>query len=236
MASLACKIMVSFKPAVEILQVLATHMGAHRIIACVSKDWAQAAEASKNDLIQKFLNGPFDARSLRVSHLNVCSMNTDMFEQRLSRVVCLNVGEDHHLNEVQLWWYRTQLHLSLSIGRGSICRETSFKDILRACFEYSEFKGYGFSMLERQYREWSGHFPRDLLNRSVSKEVFTRCRYIRTRDLGCVMLGRSINEVLLTLICAMERTEFCRSFCGCAQEEDSSDVEPVVDAMPGTLA
>ena len=113
---------------------------------------------------------------------------------------------------------------------------TNLSKTLRECFEYSEFKGYGFSILERQYREWSENIRPYLLSNAVWTGVFTRSRYVLTRQMRCEMLDKSIKEVLLTLICAMERTEFRRSFCGCAQEEDSSDVEPVVDAMPGTLA
>ena len=199
----------SFKPPVEILEVLAAHMGAHRIIACVSKDWAQAAELSINDLVEKFLNGTFDAQCLTQHSVR----STDMFEHRLWRVVRLSVGEHHALNDLELWWYRTQLHLSLSIG--SLENEKSFKDILRECFEYSEFKGYGFSILERQYREWSENIRPFLLSGAVWTGVFTRSRYVLTRQMRCEMLGKSIKEVLLTLICALRGIGY-QQYCGCS--------------------
>jgi hypothetical protein len=214
------EVAASFKPPMEILEVLALHMGAHRIIACVSKDWAQAAEFSKNDLVEKFLNGTFDARCLHTFRSMACPFHsTDIYshmflESQLSRAVRLSVGEHHHLNDLQLWWYRTQLHLSLSIFSAGLDGK-SFKDILRECFEYSEFKGYGFSILERQYREWSENVQPNLLFRFVPEEVFTKSRYVSTRDMGCEMLGRSIKEVLLTLICALRGIKY-RRYCGCS--------------------
>ena len=205
------EVAASFKPPMEILEVLALHMGAHRIIACVSKDWAQAAEFSKNDLVEKFLNGTFDARCLHTFPTDIYS---HMFlESQLSRAVRLSVGEHHHLNDLQLWWYRTQLHLSLSIFSAGLDGK-SFKDILRECFEYSEFKGYGFSILERQYREWSGDVQPNLLFTSGLCGVFRGSQYVSTRDMGCEMLGRSIKEVLLTLICALREIGY-RRYCGC---------------------
>ena len=203
------EVAASFKQPVEILQVLATYMGAHRIIACVSKDWAQAAELSINDLVEKFLNGTFDAQCLTQHSVR----STGVFEQRLWRVVHLSVGEHHALNDLELWWYRTQLHLSLSIG--PLKNEKSFKDILRECFEYSEFKGYGFSILERQYREWSENIRPFLLSGAVWTGVFTRSRYVLTRQMRCEMLGKSIKEVLLTLICALRGIGY-QQYCGCS--------------------
>jgi hypothetical protein len=213
------EVAASFKPPMEILEVLALHMGAHRIIACVSKDWAQAAEFSKNDLVEKFLNGTFDARCLHTFRSMACPFHsTDIYshmflESQLSRAVRLSVGEHHHLNDLQLWWYRTQLHLSLSIFSAGLDGK-SFKDILRECFEYSEFKGYGFSILERQYREWSGDVQPNLLFTSVPCGVFRRSLCGVLRDMGCEMLGRSIKEVLLTLICALREIGY-RGYCGC---------------------
>ena len=206
------EVAASFKPPMEILEVLALHMGAHRIIACVSKDWAQAAEFSKNDLVEKFLNGTFDARCLHTFPTDIYS---HMFlESQLSRAVRLSVGEHHHLNDLQLWWYRTQLHLSLSIFSAGLDGK-SFKDILRECFEYSEFKGYGFSILERQYREWSENIRPYLLSGAVWTGVFTRSRYVLTRQMRCEMLGKSIKEVLLTLICALRGIGY-QQYCGCS--------------------
>ena len=214
------EVAASFKQPVEILQVLATYMGAHRIIACVSKDWAQAAEFSKNDLVEKFLNGTFDARCLHTFRSMACPFHsTDIYshmflESQLSRAVRLSVGEHHHLNDLQLWWYRTQLHLSLSIFSAGLDGK-SFKDILRECFEYSEFKGYGFSILERQYREWSENIRPYLLSNAVWTGVFTRSRYVLTRQMRCEMLDKSIKEVLLTLICALRAIGYER-YCGCS--------------------
>jgi hypothetical protein len=204
------EVAASFKQPVEILQVLATYMGAHRIIACVSKDWAKAAEFLINDLVEKFLNGRFDAQCLTQPFP---FRSTDMFEHRLWRVVRLSVGEHHALNDLELWWYRTQLHLSLSIGPA--LNDKSFKDILRECFEYSEFKGYGFSILERQYREWSENIRPYLLSNAVWTGVFTRSRYVLTRQMRCEMLDKSIKEVLLTLICALRGIGY-QQYCGCS--------------------
>ena len=182
-------IMCSFKPSGDILEVLATYMRFHKVIACVGKDWAQAVKAMKKDLRRKFLNSKFDVECL--GHLD---HSGPVLERRLSRVVHKQIG-DCQLDDKALWWYRTQLYLSLYIERN----RTSFQGILRQCYEYSEFRGYNFSMFEDLYRIHTAH----CLDRPLHQALFRNSRYVKARDLGCATLGTSIDEVLRTLICVM---------------------------------
>ena len=125
--------------------------------------------------------------------MNVCNVCI-VCNVCLSRVVHKQIG-DCQLDDKALWWYRTQLYLSLYIERN----RTSFQGILRQCYEYSEFRGYNFSMFEDLYRIHTDH----CLDRPLHQALFGNSRYVKARDLGCATLGTSIDEVLRTLICVM---------------------------------
>jgi hypothetical protein len=221
--------MVSFKPSHGILQVIATHLRVCNFMACACKDWAQGVEAMKKALRRKFLNGQFNVDCL--GHLG---HSDAVLERRLLRVVRMKFG-DYKLKDIALWWYRTQLYLSLSIGRN----RTSFQGVLRQCYEYSKFSGYNFSMFKDLFRgntseRLDGPLGHALFRDSgyveardpgcsrlgpLGHALFRDSGYVEARDLGCSRLGMTIDEVLWTLICANEGTCFCPSLCGCADED-----------------
>jgi hypothetical protein len=159
----------------------------------------------KKALRRKFLNGQFNVDCL--GHLG---HSDAVLERRLLRVVRMKFG-DYQLEDIALWWYRTQLYLSLSIGRN----RTSFQGVLRQCYEYSKFIGYNFSMFKDLFRGNTS----ERLDGPLGHALFRDSGYVEARDLGCSRLGMTIDEVLWTLICANEGTCFCPSLCGCADED-----------------
>ena len=116
------------------------------------------------------------------------------------------------LDEEQVWWFRTQLYLQYAIGKSKM----SFQDLLHRCYRFSFYRGYDFDMFEGVYRHCV--MSQETLERSLGSQLFKDAGFVYARDLGCQHLGRSINEVLQTLICASEGTIFCPYRCGCADK------------------
>ena len=80
---------------------------------------------------------------------------------------------------------------------------------------FSLYAGHDFCIFEGVYRHHISAHPETLL----AAWVFCDARFVLARDLGCQRLGRSIHEVLQTVICAMAGTTFCPNLCGCADGE-----------------
>ena len=135
-----------------------------------------------------------------------------MAEHRLQRVVRMfriQVG-NHDIIDLGLWWYRTQLYLHHAIRKDKM----SVQDILRRCYDVSMYSGYDFDIFEGVYR----HSTSENLDEPLEARLFCKSGYVQARDLGCANLGRSIDEVLQTLICAKEGTIYCPDMCGCADD------------------
>ena len=90
----------------------------------------------------------------------------------------------------------------------------SFQHLLHRCYRFSSYKGYDFDIFEGVYRHCV--MSQESLERSLGSQLFNDARFVYARDLGCQHLGRSINEVLQTLICASEDATFCPYRCGCS--------------------
>ena len=105
------------------------------------------------------------------------------------------------------------IYLQNAIGKGNM----SFQELLRRCYLFSSYRGYDFDMFEGVYRHCV--MSQETLERSLGSQLFKDAGFVYARDLGCQHLGRSINEVLQTLICASEGTTFCPDMCGCAEED-----------------
>ncbi len=93
----------------------------------------------------------------------------------------------------------------------------SFQELLRRCYLFSPYRGYDFDMFEGVHRHCV--MSQETLERPLGSQLFKDAGFVSARDLGCQHLGRSINEVLQTLICASEGTTFCPDMCGCAEED-----------------
>ena len=59
----------------------------------------------------------------------------------------------------------------------------------------------------------------DLEEPLAADQLFSFSRFVSKQDLGCIYLGTSIHEVLQTLLCAYNDSEFCPGKCGCAEHD-----------------
>ena len=91
----------------------------------------------------------------------------------------------------------------------------NLQDILEQCYIFSNCSGYDFSMFQEVYREITS----ENLDEPFGFILFWDPGFSAARNLECVRLGRSIDEVLLTLICAKEGKHYCPVRCGCADEQ-----------------
>ena len=87
-----------------------------------------------------------------------------------------------------------------------------FQDLLYRCHVFCVYAGYDFEIFEAVYHHYTSEHSETLLE----ARVFCDSRFVLARNMGCRSLGRSIHEVLQTVICALAGTTFCPDLCGCA--------------------
>ena len=190
----------------SVLHVVVIHASSIRVLACVNMEWLHSVRTVIRELRRGFLDGDFHVGCLAPEVLN-----DGQAELRLQRVLCMRYGNTG-LDEEQVWWFRTQLYLQYAIGKSKM----SFQDLLHRCYRFSSYRGYDFDIFEGVYRHCV--MSQESLERSLGSQLFNDARFVYARDLGCQHLGRSINEVLQTLICASEDATFCPYRCGCADK------------------
>ena len=198
--------MVSSAPCGIMLHVVVIHASPSRVLACVNREWLHSVQTVIRELRRGFLDGDFDVDCLAPEVLH-----NGQAKLRLQRVLCMRFG-NKGLSEEQVWWFRTQLYLQYATGKSIL----SFQDLLRRCYLFSSYRGYDFDMFEGVYRHCV--MSQENLERSLGSQLFKDAGFVSARDLGCQHLGRSINEVLQTLICASEDATFCPYRCGCADK------------------
>ena len=193
--------MNSFTPGGSILQVIAIHARASWVVACVNREWLEAVNAAISELTRGFLGSVFTVDCLGLasrmpSNVEPCSCSVRI--RRLLRPApCLPIrfGVDGPAAELSSWWYRTQWYLHAAIRRDNM----SVHRMLHRCYDFSRYRGYDFDMFAGVFRRRTSENLDDFLD----SRLFWNAGYVSARDLGCVNLGRSRDEVLQSLICAL---------------------------------
>ena len=204
------RVMDSFAPSGIMLHVVVIHASSIRVLACVNMAWLHSVRTVIRELRRGFLDGDFNVGCLAPEVLH-----DGQAKMRLQRILCMRYG-NKVIDEEVVWWYRTQLYLQYAIGKSKM----SFQDLLHRCYRFSSYRGYDFDIFEGVYRH-CGKSP-ETLERPLASQLFHDARFVYARDMGCSHLGRSIREVLLTLICASDDTTLCPYVCGCADENVSA--------------
>ncbi len=140
------------------------------------------------------------------------SLSDDMAEQRLRRKLNRQFGKGESLSDLTVWWYNTELHLLDTLSK----QPMSFQDLLFRCYCFSVYKGYDFEIFRGLYCHRNAP---DLEEPLAADQLFSFSRFVSKRDLGCIHLGTSIHEVLQTLLCACNDSQFCPGNCGCAEHD-----------------
>ena len=55
--------------------------------------------------------------------------------------------------------------------------------------------------------------------------MFAKKRFVKTRDLGCPLLGYTVREVFRTIQCMIWETTYCKVFCKCEARPSASEVD-----------
>ena len=200
------RVMASFAPCGIMLDVVVIHASSIKVLACVNMAWLHSVRTVIRELRRGFLNGDFNVGCLAPEVLH-----DGQAKMRLQRILCLRYG-NRVLDEDVVWWFRTQLYLQYAVGKSKM----SFQDLLHRCYLFSSYRGYDFDIFEGVYRHCG--MSQETLGRSLASQLFHDARFVYARDLGCQHLGRSIREVLQTLICASDDATFCPYVCGCADK------------------
>ena len=110
----------------------------------------------------------------------------------------------------------------------------SFDDVFRICLAGSKFNRYFDDLFGKCCSEWGDTAIRKM---PLGTKIFQESVYVEIRDLSCLALGRSIREVLATLLLSKEfemravsvsfgRNQiengdcFCGRYCSCTLIED----------------
>ena len=99
------------------------------------------------------------------------------------------------------------------------------RDILLHCGRNSDIgKSYNFRQLLAEPK-WITD------DRCVTRDMFAKKRFVKTRDLGCPLLGYTVREVFRTIQCMIWGEKYCEVFCKCnepaspsASEVDSDEI------------
>ena len=183
----------AFTPALYLLSLHA--------LASVDEKLRHVAGWAPRDITDDFLFSDFDVYCLGnfVGIEFVSKFTLDKICRRHLGVPSESI--DHEV----LFWMEAQLHLGLLCSRSRI----SLRHVLELCFMRSSFSKYSFKGLFPPWR--------------LSEDMHMCIRHfnpgglalVNARNMGCPQLGRSVNEVLMSLWCMSVGACYCR----CHREE-----------------
>ena len=187
----------------ELREHIALFLPSLRGLAFVNRDWNNSVLQTIINLRNEFNNGIFQLDWL--------------IAQSLSNGLCRPVMNPESQNKKMLsdmdptcrWWYNVQLHLHGFWAKYVERNQDSLS--VKMFFEFY----YG-----RRCREL---FP-DVLGSTgsfITVNQFFHLGFLKTRDMGCAKLGRSVKEVFGTLVCMETGSSYCHlgGECGCTAED-----------------
>ena len=194
----------------SIVSTMSTFLHSHTPLLCVSKDSARGVEAFKEELMRKFHDAEFQVEWLGVRVGGNLQMRVTRKLDRVFRGFRLGAGDRE---DIVRWWYGTSVALEIFCARynfpASFLQGASFHAVLRECYEHSEMRQYDFGSFKDFWRRQTTVNIDAIIPRGIwYNEV-----YVNARDISCPYLGKSVREVLGTLICAIEREEYCYAHC-----------------------
>ena len=170
-----------------VTSTVALYIPALHVMTTVDRHWKHIVGCAKRDLIECFLCSNFDVHCLG----DLFAME-NVRKPILDKICRLHLGQlSEGIQKEVLFWYEAQLHLGL------LCRSnrTSLRHVLRRCFKHSTFGAYGFA----------DFFPESRLTKDMHLCIHHfnpgGVALVNARDMGCWQLGRSVNEVLMSLWC-----------------------------------
>ena len=192
----------------EFREPIVLFLPSFRGLAFVNRDWNDSVLKTIINLRNEFGNGIFQVdwlieQSLS-SGLGHLVRNPEIQLQRL-----LEKNRLSDVDPIRRWWYNMQLHLHgfwakyVDRNRHSLSVEMFFE------FYYG--------------RRCQELFP-DVFGSTgsfITVNQFFHLGFLRTRDLGCAKLGRSVKEVFGTLVCMETGSSYCHlgGECGCTAED-----------------
>ena len=228
---------VSHAP-VEVAQLVIGYLRSFRSIAYLNKAWHAAACGLADLLYERFLDSKFSVDMLYgVSTGCPCThprthgptdprthRPTDRVNRKLQAVGVKNVDIG------RCCWYTAQLYfhrfcganVNLRLGGG---RGFRLRDILLHCGRNSDIgKSYNFRQLLAEPK-WITDDTFDIPGGCVTRGMFAKKRFVKTRDLGCPLLGYTVREVFRTIQCMIWGETYCKVFCKCKARPSASEVD-----------
>ena len=204
---------------VEVAQLVIGYLRSFRSIAYLNKAWHAAVCGLADLLYERFLDSKFSVDMLcddRGSLLAAGNGNIRV-NRKLQAVGVKNVDIGRCWYTAQLYFHRfcgANVNLRLGGGRGFRLR-----DILLHCGRNSDIgKSYNFRQLLAEPK-WITD------DRCVTRGMFAKKRFVKTRDLGCPLLGYTVREVFRTIQCMIWGKTYCKVFCKCKARPSASEVD-----------
>ena len=194
---------------------VALYMSSLRYVASVDKNLSLVVGWAKRYIIDAFLCSDFDV------HCLCDGVGNEFVGKPMLDLICrLHLGQPSEgIDKEVLFWFDTQLHVGLLFNRS----RTSLLVVLQLCFMTSSFSKYSFK----------GLFPPRRLSADMHMCIghFNPggVALVNARGMGCWRLGRSVNEVLLSLWCMSAGACCCSCHAGeCARAFTSVCFKDVV--------
>ena len=205
---------------VEVAQLVIGYLRSFRSIAYSNKAWHAAACGLADLLYERFLDSKFSVDMLCDDRGSLLAAGNGNI--RVNRKLqALGV---ENLDIIGRCWYTAQLYfhrfcganVNLRLGGG---RGFRLRGILLHCGRNSDIgKSYNFRQLLAEPK-WITD------DRCVTRDMFAKKRFVKTRDLGCPLLGYTVREVFRTIQCMIWETTYCKVFCKCKARPSASEVD-----------
>ena len=188
--------MTSFRNLPETVTLaVALYMPSLRALASVDKNLRYIVGWAKRDIIDAFLCSDFDVHSLRDF-----VGNEFVIKPMLDKICRLHLGHPSDgIDKEVLFWFAAQLHVGLLCKRS----RTSLLEVMQLCFMRSSFSKYSFKGLFPPWR-----LTKDM-HMCIGHFNPGGVALVNARDMGCWRLGRSVNEVLMSLWCMSVGACYC---------------------------
>ena len=185
-------------------------------LLCVDRSWKDVVLRIIDILRNKLLKRDFDVVWLERDHGAPLFTSPDV---RLRRLLTKHQVLDT-LDETGRWWYNVQLHLYRFCQKKSyysVPHHATYEDIFAICYSNC-IAGYCRKEL---FPHFEGYCRRDsvlphegMLYQRVGSslrlhDAFQELGFVKARDLGCCNLGRSVAEVLGTVLCMLRHDMYC---------------------------
>ena len=193
--------------------------------------------ASMGNVCRRWRNGMQAAADLLGDQLSRCEFRMECLadwlrhtdesiERRVDRVLNgAGFRRRIEVDEIGRWWYK--LAMCMHLVRTNASMRFTLEMLLDRAVGHTELRHYGYNLFRRYYFDLFQEVRDDGMPFEMPMQVHL------VRDLGCGRLGKSIHEVLWSMVLCinMERPHdlyhlsesYCPTLCGCREDDLGMD-------------